>query len=650
MDFPDLSAAKYISIDTETHDEDLKTLGPGTHRGAYIAGFSVGTPDGYREYFPIAHEGGGNCDRDVCLRWANDQLSRPGQPKVGANLLYDLEFLENEGVHVEGPFLDVQLAEPLLNEHRFDYTLEALAKDYLGEHKSDQALYEYCAEKFGGKPKRDHQIGKIWKCPGDIVRPYGIGDVDLPLRILEKQLINLKEQSLEELFQLECSLLPLLLKMRQQGVRVDVEKAERLSALLKQKIEVKQRELDHWNNGKETNFNGYADIAPLFDNLQIVYPTTPKSGKPSFTDEWLDVQEHPAAKCIADLRRYSKIKTTFIDNYIIQKHVNGRIYGQFHQLKSDRKGTISGRFSSSNPNLENIPSRDEETVEVVDWDGTLADLPLGKAVRSLYLPEEDEDWVKDDYSQVEYRIICHYGGKTTSEDPLVIRSTIESANAARRAYIDDPDTDFHKWVAAISGLDRKIAKNLNFGKSYGMGPTAVAGKLKSSLKEAREFIATYDGKMPFIKELLAYVAAVADQRGYIKTILGRRARFDLWEPKSWGKKGSKPLPYEQALKEYGRALKRAKTYKALNSLSQGTAADIIKKALSEIWKAGICNVLHAPRNLVHDEIDWSKPRSKEATEAHREAVYIMENCIKLSVPLIAESEIGNNWGEVEKMQ
>lgn len=639
--FPDLSTAKAIAIDTEGCDPDLLTKGPGSHRGSYTCGISVATEDGFAEYYPIRHEGGDNLDPEKVFAWLRKELCRPNQLKVGANITYDLEFLHHEGVPVTGPFYDVQYAEPLLNEHKFDYSLDAIAKQYMGEGKDSDGMYKWLSEHFGGKPIRPKQAPNIWRAPGEIVRSYAISDAVLPLQIMRKQLPLLQAQDLMSLLDLEHRLIPLLLMMRKRGVRVDLEKAQLLSDILGPRITEGKQEL-YRLCGREINIHAAVDIAPVFDALNISYPTTAKTRKPSFTQAWFDVQTHPIATLLNRVRKDERAKETFIDGYILNAHIEGRVYGSFHPLRSNDKGTISGRFSSSNPNLENVPTRDKMQLEIAPG----VSQSLGKAIRSLFLPEEGEDFCKNDYSQIEYRIIAHYGGKTISQDPAVIRRVLESAEEVRKAYTDNPDTDFHQWCADISGKDRTPAKTLNFGKAYGMGLAAIAVSLNMPLKEAKAFATTYNDRVPFIDELLKYVGAVADQRGYIKTILGRRARFDWFEPKyNYGKE--KPKLYEDAVKQWGKkGICRAKTYKALNALAQGTAADVFKTALVKCMEAGIYDVIGAPLNLVHDEQDTSRPRTKVALEAHKEMIHIMETAIPFKLPLKVECEVGANWGEV----
>lgn len=614
---PDLSGAKIICLDTETYDPDIQN-GPGFVKGngAHVVGIAVGTDDGYRGYFPIRHMLGGNLNPEAVIRWAKEQFGREHQPKVGHNLAYDLEALAAEGVEVRGRLIDTMLAEPLLDEQKRSYSLDATAKTHLGESKVDEALYKWSAKAYGGEPGRK-QAGNIYRCPVQLVGPYAEADVDLPLRIYEKQSLELRNQHLTELYELECGLLPMLLRMRQSGVRVDVQKASNLRDTLLARIHQDQLKIKSLV-GFNVEVWAAESIARAFDKLGVPYPRTAKTQAPSFTNQFFATCKHPLAQMVQNLRKSEKFLGTFINGYILDRHVNGRIYGQFHSLRSDEGGTVSGRFSSSRPNLQNIPSRDEE---------------LGPLVRSLFIPEDGCDWVKDDYSQVEYRILAHYGAG-------------ESADAVRALYCNQPDVDFHQMVADLCGISRKPAKSINFGLVYGMGKAALAANLGRTIAEAEPLFAQYHEKMPFVKELSADVISAASNRGWIKTLLGRRARFTLYESADWDQsKQAVPLPYDKAVEKYGR-VRRAKTHKALNALIQGSAADVLKKAMYDIWKSGACDYI-TPHLTVHDELDWSVPKTKRGKEAHDEVLNIMQTCVKLRVPLICDTESGPSWGEVK---
>lgn len=623
---PDLSSAKALAIDTETFDPGIAAgLGPGVRRGGFIAGISVATDDGHGWYFPIAHKEGANMNKQAVLDWAAKTFSNPAQPKLFTNALYDLDYLAEAGVPVLGPIRDVQIAEPLLYEYKFSYSLESLAQQYLGEGKDGDDLWKFLANRYGGKATRKAQAGRIWEAPGHLVAPYAVSDVLLPFRIYQKQRERLKAEDLLTVFDYECRLVPILLAMRRRGVRVDLEAAHRLSEDLSSRIRKAEREL--WKiAGWEVSATAAADIGKLFDKLHIPYARTPKNNLPSITKEFLDSVDHPAAALLRSIRLWEHMKGTFIDGYIFNMNIKGRVHCEFNQLRGDEYGTVSGRFSSSNPNLQNIPSRDEEWAPII---------------RGLYVPEEGEDWCSDDWSQIEFRLLTHYArGK--------------GADEARQAYRDNPRVDYHEltqeMIKTNAGVDlgRKPTKNVNFGFVYGMGQAKLMRDLKLDAARGKALFTAYHSALPFVKETFNHASRIAMTRGYVKTILGRRARFPFWEPADWDwKQGKPPSGPEAVMRETYKRIRRAHGHKALNRVLQGGSADFMKKAMVEMWEAGICDALGAPLITVHDELNWSRPRNPAALEAHREAVAIMERGDGLKIPLVVDAEVGPDWGHVE---
>src|SRR3972149_1171750 len=353
--FPDLSAAALLSIDLETKDPNLLEKGPGDLRkDGYIVGIAVGVPEGQRWYFPMRHERGENLDPDTVLAWAREQLTRPTQPKIGANVMYDLQWLAAEGITVQGPLIDIQFAEALLDETRPSYSLDSIAQDRLAEGKKDSLLYRWCADSFGGKPDRS-QAKNIWRAPSFLVGPYAEGDVDLPLRIWEQQKKELSQQGLLDLMRLECANIYPLLAMRRRGVRVDVTGAHAANDMLRGHV-------DAFKNQYGVDIWAAADIARVCDKENVPYPRTAK-GAPSFTAPWLADQSHPLLCALLNARRYDKARGTFIEGHIFSHLLNDRIHIAFHPLRRDDnddggvRGTVSGRFSSTH---HNIPARDPE--------------------------------------------------------------------------------------------------------------------------------------------------------------------------------------------------------------------------------------------------------------------------------------------------
>lgn len=886
---PRLRRRPVLAIDTETRDPDLKTKGPGVRRGGYIVGISIAGTDLPGQYYPIRHDGGGNMDTDLILDWLRDELNGYDGEVVGANLLYDLDFLAHEGIHFgKAKFHDIQIAEPLLDENRMTYSLEALCQDYLGISKDETMLKQACAA-FGIKDIK----GGLWRLPAKYVGAYAEGDVNYPLLILEKQRTELAAQGLTELFEMESALIPMLLAMRRRGVRVDVPA---IATTRDQIITMRQVAFDEL--GTDDIWSAES-LAVLFDRAGAEYPRTPKSNKPSFTKPWLTMNTSPVARAVMEARRWDKVVSTFIDGHLATA-IDGYIHCQFNQLKSDEAGTISGRFSSCLPghvrvdtcggimplskvsvgdfvythknrlrpvlnklfngnektfrislfngkvlectsnhrlltsagwlSLEDIYEREygknvgpdfiSENCGSIYWggqadvagtsdahgrvvaysggdhtaglasggahqgkgtavregqdrlaesdgrevsraasqlqggdsiegwlltdnptsvvhgagkikahpassryylrghgpDGNSERLPrtshrwptkqqrhrqsgisvassaqghshvfshirevefVGVApvydleieedhsfiaggvfvhnsnpnlqqipardpavtalLRKLFIPEDGDEWLQLDMSQMEYRLLAHIARGPGSAE-------------ARQAYIDDPLTDFHNLCGEMAGLpgdeNRKKVKGVNFCKIFGGGPTTTAATLGTTLEAAKEFLAVYDEALPFVNTTFDKAKDRARIHGVITTVLGRKARFDLWEPKAWGEKGM--LPRAAAIEKWGeRKITRAMTHKALNAYTQGSNADALKRGMVDIWESGVCDVMGAPLLTVHDELDWNKPRTKAGDEAALEIKHRMEVAVKLRVPVIVDMKTGPSWGELE---
>jgi DNA polymerase I-like protein with 3'-5' exonuclease and polymerase domains len=633
--FPNLSQADCICFDVETYDPGIgDNMGPGWARGVgHIVGVAVGVPGGGRWYFPIRHETmpEDNLDPEHVFAWLRDTLSNPAQPKLGANVLYDVGWLRQEGVHVAGPLVDVQYAEALLCEAS-PVSLDYLGEKYLGEGKVSGPLYQWLADWQGGSAESDKLRAHIHKSPPCLVGPYAEGDVDLPLRVAAKQYPLLARENLLELFQMECALIPLLVEMRFTGVTVDVKRAEQVADELGIRVKALQKNLDDLC-GRQVNVNASQSIADAFDSLGLPYkrtkPTAKKpDGSPSFTKEFMATVDHRAARLIEEIKVCRKMKSTFVESYILDNHVNGKVHGEFHLLKGEGGGTRSGRFSSSHPNLQNIPSRDPV---------------LGPLMRSMFIPHAGhKQWRKYDQSQIEYRLLAHHAVGPGSDH-------------LRDVYSNDPSTDYHeltqKLVQDFTGqhIDRKPIKNINFGLIYGMGVGRLSRSLGLSEEDGRRLFAAYHEAAPFAKATMEECSNEAQATGIITTVLGRRSRFDMWEPFETNYGDRAPaLPYHKALMRYGQ-VKRAMTHKALNRRLQGGAADLMKMAMLRCWRDGVFDRTGVPCLTVHDELDFSDPGTAEADEAFREVRRMLESAVPLRVPVLADYEAGPSWGAVREV-
>ena len=602
--FPQFSETETIAVDLETYDPHLMTCGPGwaTGRG-HVVGIGIAT-DNWHGYFPIRHEGGGNLDEALVLRWLKNTLSSEKREVIFHNSLYDVGWLRREGITVKGKILDTIVAAPLVNENRYSYSLDNLGEFYCNE-KKDESLLQDAALAFGVNPKSE-----MYKLHAKYVGPYGEQDAVLTLRLWKKLKLEIAEQNLEKILDMECRLIPLLLEMRWRGVRVDEEKADSVSkalSLQEQKIMVEIKR----QYGDEVNLWANASLQSIFEKNKIWFPRTAK-GMPSFQKDWLEGHDHELPQLIVKARKLNKARTTFIDKMIKDHCFNGRIHAEAHAMRNDRGGTVSGRFSYSNPNLQQVPARDPE---------------IGNLIRSLFIPEEGCQWGVFDYSQQEPRLTVHYADQMN----------LNGAENAVSQYRDD-NADFHQIVADMAKIPRKQAKTINLGLSYGMGKEKLIKELGLDDTEAENLFQQYHANVPFIRALQDQCARVAMDRGFIKTFAGRRCRFDLWESRY---ERTLPLPLEEAKEKYGDNLKRSYTYKALNRLIQGSAADMTKLAMLGLWEEGI-----VPHLQVHDEVDISIENTEQANTVAR----IMENCVELAVPLLVDMELGTSWGETKDIK
>ena len=600
-EYPDLRSYDEIAIDLETRDPDLKSKGSGSVIGnGEVVGIAVAVP-GRKFYFPIAHGSGPNMDRKRTLEWFKDIMASDAI-KIFHNAMYDVCWIRNLGIKINGLIVDTMIAASLIDENRFQYSLNSISWDYLGHGKNEGALNEE-AKSRGLDPKAD-----MWQLPAMYVGGYAEKDAELTLelwQIFKKEIIH---QDIESIFNLETDLFPCLVDMKFKGVRVNAEHA---SVLKKQLIAREEALL--FDIKKETGIDiqimAARSIAKMFDQLKLPYDKTEKSKEPSFTKNFLQEHPHPLVKKIAQAREVNKAHSTFIDSILKFEH-KGRIHADINQIRSDQGGTVTGRFSYSNPNLQQLPARNKD---------------LGPMIRSLFLPDEGCTWGCFDYSQQEPRLVAHYAA--LYKFPSVYEVIDE--------YNNDSSTDFHQMVAEMAQIPRSQAKTINLGLFYGMGKTKLQAELGVSKEKAAELFEQYHAKVPFVKQLINAASNRAQERGQIRTLLCRLCRFHLWEPNMFGM--HKALPHEEALQEHGPGIKRAMTYKALNKLIQGSAADMTKKAMVDLYKEGI--IAHIQ---IHDELDLSV----ESPEQAKRIIDIMENAVTLEVPNKVDYESGQTWGDI----
>ena len=599
--FPDLSKHEEISIDLETKDPGLKTMGSGSITGTgEIVGIALAVED-WAAYYPIAHEGGGNMDKKKVMEYFAKVL-KTDATKIFHNAMYDVCFIRAAGLEICGDIVDTMIAGSLVDENRFRYDLGSMGRDYLGKGKNEAVLKE-TADVWGVDAKSE-----MYKLPAMYVGEYAEADASLTLQLWQEMKKEIYHQDLEAIFTLEKELFPCLVDMRFLGVRVDLEAASKLKNKLsleeKQCLQKVKKE-----TGVDTQIWAARSIAQVFQKLHLPFDRTEKTDSPSFTKNFLQNHPHPLVKLIARAREINKAHTTFIDTILKHQH-KGRIHAEINQLRSDQGGTVTGRFSYNNPNLQQIPARNKE---------------LGPAIRSLFIPEGNKKWGCFDYSQQEPRLVVHYAAL----------QNLYGVDEVLDAY-NQGDADFHTIVADMAEIPRSQAKTINLGLFYGMGKNKLQAELGVSKDKAEDLFKQYHNKVPFVKKLMDNVMQRAQNSGKIRTLLGRLCRFHLWEPNQFGI--HKPLPHDAALAEHGPGIRRAYTYKALNRLIQGSAADMTKKAMIQLHKEGI-----VPHIQVHDELDISVADEAEAEKIKS----VMESAVDLEVPNKIDYESGPNWGNVK---
>jgi DNA polymerase I-like protein with 3'-5' exonuclease and polymerase domains len=597
-----LKGHKEIAVDLETYDPRISTLetsGNATKEGKII-GVAVAV-EGWSAYYPFGHDGGGNMDEKLVLSWLKELLSQEQTTFIFHNAMYDVGWLRAYGLEIKGSVVDTMIAAALVNENRVGqnpFSLNSLAKEYCGISKDEKVLRAAALE-YGVNPKSE-----MWKLPSLYVGEYAEKDAEATLKLWQVLKIELSKEEAWSIFEMETKLLPCLLDMRFNGVRVDLDRADQVKKhLIKEEHKLLKKIKDI--TGEDIPLMAPRAIARVFDKLNIPYDRT-ELGAPSFRKNFLSSNPHELAQTLSSARELNKLHSNFIDN-IIKFEVKGRIHADINQIKSDDGGTVTGRFSMRNPNLQQIPARHPE---------------LGAMIRSIFIPEKDCKWGVFDYSQQEPRILVHYAMLQKLEGVDEIANSYKSGEA-----------DFHDMVAKMAGIERSQAKTINLGLMYGMGKNKLKSELGLMDHAAEKLIKQYNSKVPFVKQLTDMVSRKAEQYGRIRTLKGRICRFDKWVPYEFVV--ASPLPLEEAKRKYGDHLKRFGAYKALNRLIQGSAADMTKMALIALHENKII-----PHIQIHDEVDISI----ESHEQRNKVIEIMQNAVELKVPNKVDYEFGDNWG------
>lgn len=638
---PDLTNRGNITIDLETKDDGLSAKkGPSWYRqGGWVTGVTISVP-GRSFYAPVRLPETYCLDHDTIGDWIRHHIrwSKMHERRVRFhNAPYDLGWMWSEwGIEPDFDVDDTLGMAFILNENELEYNLDACCKR---EHikGKDEFMLRAAAEAYGFDPKSD-----MWKLPGRFQAPYAEQDGTATGELADHYTAQLDAQGLTDAYQLEADIIPLCVRMRMRGVRVNTDRAirtqTRLISTAREALDELSREYSIGRKWDIEDVRSPIFMAKIFTREGVPYPQTAKKHD-SFANEWMSKRDHKLPQLCARASKYTDAAEKFIGNYILGYANMGRIHAEIHQFRDDRGGTITTRFSYSNPPLQQMPSRDED---------------IARDIRAIFEPEEGEVWAAVDYSQQEFRLMVHYASVCQ----------MEGADRPVSMYIEDPDTDFHNMVVAITGIVRRKAKDVNFAKAFGAGPPKFAEMVGITLEEAKVQMKEYDDKLPFVSRLAEFCQKVADRRGYIKMIDGARGRFDRWEPRwlDWDKvKAQQAHRRELGLGEadmgacdidlankrrddpehpwYGQKLRRAFTHKAMNKLIQGSAARQMKMAMRQCYREGII-----PHLQMHDELDLSVSSPQTAERVAQ----IMQEVVRLVIPVKTDIDYGVNWGRAAK--
>ena len=644
----DLTDIDTVAVDLETYDPNLKSKGLGAVRkDGFVTGIAIATKN-QTLYFPIAHAMTDNLNVNDTWEYLDEKLFKNKDiRKVFHNAMYDVCWIRSAIGHMpQGQLLDTMIAASVIDETRMKYSLDSISKDYLNETKYKYDLAEKSLAECGIKDP----MSNMHKLPYSLVKDYAEQDVNLTLKLwnlFEKKLDEVlytkdnedgsKElKSCRKIFELETKLFPCLVDMKFKGVKIDVQKAKTLGKLLEKRRDnlvkiIKKR------TGIDVEIWAASSIKNLLDHQKITKYKKTKAGLPQLPKDFLKTHENRYLRMIVKARECDKAKGTFVEGLLEFVH-EGRIHADINQIRSDQGGTVTGRFSMSNPNLQQIPSRGI----------------IGKKMRELFLPEDGCVWGSFDYSQQEPRIVVHYALKLGLPGTDTLKDEFNKE-----------DADFHQIVADMAQISRTMAKTINLGLFYGMGKIKLQNELNLTREKANALFSAYHAKVPFVKRLSQDLIEFAEEHKLLFTLEDRFCRFNKWETRNreWNNTINRyePVPIltkedaetafkaellekfkdnvaDNYMQDFDRYYKPAFTYKALNRLIQGSAADMTKKAMVDLYEQGIL-----PQIQIHDELCLSIKNDNDALVVKQ----TMENAIPLEVKNKVNYKKGKNWGSIE---
>lgn len=591
--------AKEMAYDTETSGVDWKVNS--------CVGYVI-TADGFNDYIPVRHGGGGNLLDPNCgplttpndvvvqhsferdLAKAFEERRRRGFLTIGHNLLFDMHMSANHDIYLGRECEDTQLTAAMLDEFCKSFSLDNVAKGLKVTAKLGQDMYDHLAQLFGVKAEKG-SMEHFWRTDGQdpMVIDYSCGDGTSTLEAARAQRGLIADEEMQLIHNIESRLIWTVFRIERRGIKISEERIETVQAAVKaQVIKTREKLPDGFNE------RSGPQIKALFEEAGLTnWPTTAASskfpeGQPSFTEKFLKKSE--LGKSIIAIRKLTNLDNSFITP-LKERHVyHGRVHSHLNQLKGDEYGTISGRFSSSDPNLQQVPKRDKD---------------IGRPFRSLFIPDDGMDFYEADYSQCEPRLFAHY-----SQEPALVEG-----------YSQTPFKDMHAVVAEMFHVERDpTAKRMNMGILTGMQVESFAGHMGWELDEAlRMFNMWFEG-FPGIRRFQDKAKGVFKNTGFVKTLLGRRCRLD--HPRF--------------------------AYRATSRVIQGGNADIIKAKLLEIdeffeSEGDIAHLLMT----IHDSVNAQAPKGEVGSRIIKEMVRIMEDVrgapFNLRVPFVVDVGKGSDW-------
>lgn len=584
MDFPNLTAGgiKYLCLDLETYDPLLKDSGPGWIRDVgHIVGIGLGwqSKEGNREskYFSI----GSDVDtvrnlpaNDVLLYIQN--LASLGVPILYQKGQYDLGWLWSKAVNLlDTPVYDCMVGAQVINNQMMRYNLDAIAGQWLGQDKQKVSL----ESKYG--PNVKSHMNRVAYAD---MEEYTLGDVNLEMDLHEFECTKFDEFDLWRAYELECKVIPITVRMKALGIAIDLELIEKLkkqfgqmeqSLLQGVKRALRIYDLNVWSAG---------DMEKVFKRLGLQYPRTDPTtrnpiGLPSFTSDYLGGIDSPCVVDLLKVRKLHRLRNGFL-NSLTELHVNGRIHPDFYSGRGDDGGTVTGRFSCAHPNKQQIPIRTEE----------------GALLRAIFLADAGRQWCCNDYSQQEPRLGVHYASKFKLQG---IEYWVDK-------FREDPKADFYTLMTQIASIDRGDSKTITLAKSYGMGAGKMSRKVHKTEEESHAMLAKFDEDIPWMKDAMNKCIQVGKERGYIKSLYGRRLM----------------LPKERP-------------YSIYNHLLQGAAAEQMKQAMVNLWEyTGMI-----PSSQIHDELNVMVDSKAEGFRVGQ----LMKEAVELEIPVKVDTGFGENW-------